>query len=119
MNRKEARLLNLKRLVAEYGSIVAVANASGTSEKYLGELINRTPSKSGKPRQMGDLTAEKIEVGCGKGRGWMDIDHNATQPIGGPALNSTEAELLRLYRESTPNKRRALLAVARLKIAPD
>lgn len=114
MNRKEARLRNLLRLVDEYKTIAAVASASGTSEKYLGQILNGTPLKSGKLRQIGDDLAQRLEDGCGKASGWMDADHDTTTPIGGPALTMSEAELLRLYRAATPEKRRALLAVARL-----
>lgn len=114
MNRKDARLRNLQRLVDEYKTIAAVASASGTSEKYLGQLLNGSTLKSGKPRQIGDDLAQRLEDGCGKPHGWMDADHDTTAPIGGPTLTMSEAELLRLYRAASPEKRRAMLAVARL-----
>lgn len=114
MTRKYARLINLRHLVEEYGTITAVAAAAGTSEKYLGDILNGTLLKSGKRRQLGDRLAEKLENGCGKPPGWLDIDHSANSPTGGPALTPAEAELLRLFRDASPSKRRILLGVARL-----
>lgn len=48
-----------------------------TAPNYLSEILNRSPSRTGKPRDMGSDLARKIEHGCGKPRGWMDQDHSA------------------------------------------
>lgn len=69
----EIRLGNLDLLIAELGTQEKVAEAGGTSSVYLSQIKNRTPDKkTGKPRQMGDDMARKLEEGCLKERGWMD-----------------------------------------------
>lgn len=77
MTAEEARLQNLKALVAEFGSIVSVANKADTAAPYLSQIINRVPSRTGKPRDVGPDLARKLEEGCGKPTGWMDADHSA------------------------------------------
>lgn len=72
----EIRLENLMLLIFEKGTQEAVAEAGGTSSVYLSQIKNRTPDKkTGKPRQMGDDMARKLEEGCVKERGWMDNVH--------------------------------------------
>jgi len=114
MTRNAIRLANLKHLVAEYGTITALAEASGTSEKYLGQLLNEAPLPSGNHRKIGDHTVTKIETGCQLPVGWMDIDHNAASSVLHSPMNRHELELIKAFREGGPAKRRALLAVARI-----
>lgn len=78
MTAEEFRLENLKALVAEFGSIVAVAERADTAAPYLSQIINRVPSRTGKPRDVGPDLARKLEAGCDKPIGWMDIDHSAS-----------------------------------------
>lgn len=113
MTRKDIRHANLLLLVAEFGSIAAVAVAAETSEKYLWQVIHRAPLKSGKPRGIGDVLADKLDDGCGKSPGWMDTNHQAASSS---ALGITplEAELLRRFRTANCKHRQTILAVARL-----
>ena len=84
----EIRLDNLELLIVELGTQEKVADAGGTSSVYLSQIKNRTPDKkTGKPRQMGDDMARKLEEGCKKERGWMDniqekpIPYSASSPV--------------------------------------
>lgn len=68
---------NLVALIKELGTSEAVADASQTNPVYISQLLNRAPdSKTGKPRQIGDPLARKLEAGCGKPEGWMDNVHS-------------------------------------------
>lgn len=78
MGTDEIRLDNLNLLVTEFGSIAEVARRSGTSEKYLWQLLNGVAfQKTGNKRNVGRVLARKLETGCGKPVGWMDVDHSA------------------------------------------
>lgn len=77
MTAEEARLKNLIALVAECGSIVSLAEKAETAAPYISQIINRVPSRTGKPRDVGPELARKLETGCGKPVGWMDVDHSA------------------------------------------
>ena len=72
----EIRLANLELLIAELGSSDAVAHAGETSPVYISQLRTQaSDSKTGRPRQIGDPLARRLEAGCGKERGWMDHEH--------------------------------------------
>lgn len=73
----EIRRDNLALLTDEFGSQDKVAELAETSSVYLSQIRNEAPdAKTGKPRQMGDPMARKIEAGCSKERGWMDHPHD-------------------------------------------
>lgn len=72
----EIRLFNLHQLISENGSAACVADKSGTAAAYLSQIINGVPLPSGNPRVVGKALARKLEKGCGKSDGWMDIDHS-------------------------------------------
>jgi hypothetical protein len=70
------RLDNLNALVREAGSLIAVADAAGTSSVYLSQIRSRAINqKTGKPREMGNKMARRLEEATGKPVGWMDEDH--------------------------------------------
>lgn len=120
MIRNDIRLKNLGKLVVEFRTISALAEAAKTSEKYLSALLNGTLLKSGKQRRLGDVVARKLEDAAHKDPGWMDCDHdNGGLIVTRTDLSAEEAELLRLFRLSVTSKRRTLLAVARLKVLED
>lgn len=74
----EIRLENLSLLIDEQGTQDKVSDLSGVSPVYLSQLKNETRDiKTGRPRQMGDRTARKLETGCAKPIGWMDKEHAA------------------------------------------
>ena len=68
---------NLLELIEEFGSAEALAEAADTSPVYLSQLRNKAPdSKTGKPRQIGDPLARKLEAAACKPVGWMDNVHH-------------------------------------------
>lgn len=79
MRPKDIRRQNLLLLVSEFGTITEVAKRSGTSEKYLSQIINQVVQRNS-PRGMGDVVATKIEDGCGKYKGWIDEPHGTGLP---------------------------------------
>lgn len=72
----EIRLRKLKQLVAQSGSIVAVADAINTAPAYLSQILNGAKSSTGTPRSVGSKLARKIEEAFGKPIGWMDQEGN-------------------------------------------
>lgn len=111
MRNKEIRLERLRQLVHELGSPEEVATRSGVSAEYLKQLLKRTESESGNPRNVGDTLAARLEVGCGKPAGWMD------RPLADdPVKQEREAEAERVLNlfERLPLGSRAL-AVAMLR----
>ncbi|OQS41149.1 hypothetical protein B0T39_09320 [Chromobacterium haemolyticum] len=91
MRVEDIRLDNLRTLVTEMSTIAAVAQVADTSPSYLSQILNRVPSRTGKPRDVGPDLARKLEQGCGKPMGWMDHPH----PIGsGGQVQRIEASSL-------------------------
>lgn len=80
---KEIRLLNLEALINEFGSLEAIANACEMPNTvYLSQIRSRQKDlKTGEPRNMGDKVARKLEDGCKKPHGWMDVEHKPSQEI--------------------------------------
>lgn len=73
----EIRLDNLLLAISRAGTATALAEKSGLSAAYISQIKNRQPdSKTGKPKNMGDEAARKVEAGIGEKRGWMDVDHS-------------------------------------------
>ena len=73
----EIRLDNLLLAIGRAGTATALAEKSGLSAAYISQIKNRQPdSKTGKPKNMGDEAARKVEAGIGEKRGWMDVDHS-------------------------------------------
>ena len=68
------RLENLRRLIAEAGSLSALARRAGVSVSYLSHIRAGRPYPSGNPRRMGDRLAATLEHAMGKPPGWMDED---------------------------------------------
>ncbi len=77
MKRPQARvrLSNLESLIAEAGSVVALARLAKTSESYLSQIRNQFRTPKGTPRGVGNNLAAKLEQGMGKPNGWMDEQH--------------------------------------------
>lgn len=75
----ETRRANLELLVAELGTLDAVAAAGQTSSIYLSQIRNRAlDSDTGRPRDMGPVIARRLEDGTKKPHGWMDEAHPTT-----------------------------------------
>jgi SOS-response transcriptional repressor LexA len=75
---KELRIENLRALVAEFKTADEVATRAGTAPMYLSQILNGSKSSTGTPRGVGDALARKLEQGCGKEVGWLDIPHGTT-----------------------------------------
>lgn len=74
MRPKNIRRSNLELLVKEFGSIAEVARKAGTSEKYLSQILGKRVQRKTE-RGIGDTVAIKLETGCRKPIGWIDIYH--------------------------------------------
>lgn len=88
MTIKNTRIANLNLLAEEFGSLRAVAEASGKSEGYL-SLVRTDPK-----RGIGHKVARDLEVGCKKPKGWMDVDHDESKR----SRDLTETDVSLLYR---------------------
>jgi len=72
----EIRHGNLLDIIEQAGSVRAVADRLKVSHAEVSQLKTRAPhTKTGKPRNIGDETARKIEECFGLERGWMDHEH--------------------------------------------
>lgn len=82
----EIRLENLLTLIAEAGSIEALAERYECTAPYIKQMARGyKDSKSGTPKGVGDSSARQLERCMNKPRGWMDHDHelDVSQPWGG------------------------------------
>jgi hypothetical protein len=74
---EEVRRVRLEALIAEAGSIVALNEKLGLDKRdsTLSQYKNRSESsKGGPPKAMGSDVARRLEMACGRERGWMDTD---------------------------------------------
>lgn len=90
MNIQEIRLKNLAILVKEFGAISALAKACGTPPNYLSQILNGVESSPGRPRGVGHILAEKLELAAGKPRGWIDSNNHD---------NNAGAKIAAIYNE--------------------
>lgn len=65
MENKTVRRLNLDGLIAQFGTIAALAKATGTVANYLSQVRNGH-------RDMGDDIARRLEDALNKKTGWLD-----------------------------------------------
>lgn len=70
MENKAIRKRNLNTLIADFGTVGALAEAAGTDPNYLSQL--RGPKAK---RGVGDKLARDLERAAKKPLGWMDHDH--------------------------------------------
>lgn len=77
----DIRRANLLRLVNEAGGQAALAERIETNPVYVNQLVRGAPdSRTGRPRQIGDAIARRLERTFGKPHGWMDSAHHAAEP---------------------------------------
>ncbi|WP_367394544.1 S24 family peptidase [Cupriavidus sp. Agwp_2] len=91
----EIRRLNLIEAMARMKTARALAEKADLSAAYLSQVKNGQPeSKTGKPKNLGDDAARKIEKALGEMRGWMDVDHSLgqTEPTVKPEFGSDQIE---------------------------
>lgn len=100
---------NLEALAKEAGSLEKLAAASGLSPVYLSQIRKLAPDlKTGRPRNLGNSAARKIEVGMGKAKGWMDSSHHDAQSPFSPEIT---ARLQALSAEELECVHRMLVAM--------
>ena len=75
------------------GMLKAFAEQMGMSDRYLSHVkCNRKP--------VGHTVARKIEAGCGKPVGWMDVDHDAlANSLAVGAKSQREREFVQMAME--------------------
>lgn len=79
MDVKEIRRYKLKRLVSEFRTKKEAAEALGLEYQVLYQLTTDTKRSTGKPFNMGDELARKVEKRLKKPKGWMDsLDEEMT-----------------------------------------
>lgn len=103
---------NLQFLVTQY-SMAKIAHLLGhSSQSTISQIYNRHPdSKTGKPKNIGDVLARRIEVALGLPEGWMDtlsVDGRWVEE-GGAKVNESE------FLENTVDSNSKLL----LNLTPD
>jgi len=75
---REIRRENLQRLANEFGSQIALAEASETSPAYINHLLNKR--KDGTyVKELGHKLARKIEDKLDLSHGWLDTNHIKTE----------------------------------------
>lgn len=102
MDNKTIRRLNLHGLIDEYGTIEALARATGTVANYLSQI-------KGGSREMGDAVARKLEQRMAKEKGWMDSPHFASADA---TMSATEA--LQILEALSPEDRESWMKHGRL-----
>lgn len=95
----EIRLENMHKLIEEVGTVSELARLAGYKQpSYLYQIINQTAIQNGKPKNIGDKMARKLEEATGKSRGWMDTIHQTinaqnvqlSNNYGGGSQNNTQ-----------------------------
>lgn len=106
MKIEEIRRKNLSVLALEFSTIAALAEAAETNESYLSTILSGS-------RNAGTKLSRRLEKAANRNPGWMDIDHDAQAVQTG--LSRIEMELITLFRQVSAERRRLILALARLK----
>lgn len=69
----QTRLENLEILIDEAGSVTALAERCGYAKpNYIYQIRNQSAVQNGKPKNIGNAMARRLEEGMGKPEGWMD-----------------------------------------------
>ena len=93
MTNKYIRKDNLRALIIEFKSAAAVARMADTSASYISQVLSDKTN-----REVGDDLARKLEAGCNKSIGWMDLSHqDVFDEHGGVISSGWDAESLELY----------------------
>lgn len=101
---EEIRRINLRLLIQENNPATAkaIAKKCHTSPSYLSQILIRFKMASGKSREVGTELARKLEAGCKKPVGWMDVMHHENE------IAANESEIVNLYL-AMDNKMRSVL----------
>jgi transcriptional regulator with XRE-family HTH domain len=103
MNMREKRLINLKRLAAQYhkGKLAAVAERAGTDPNYLYQI-------TGGSRSMGDDLARRIEEAYNLVAGTFD---RLKEEEVLAELSQDTIQIAEIVEQLSPNERAGLLAL--------
>ena len=89
MNIHDTRKRNLKKLIAEHGSQKNLSIASDMATTQISGILTNI-------RSMGERNARKIEKNLKLPLGWMDQDHNESEPL----LNEALLKLRQVHPDS-------------------
>ena len=104
---EETRLLRLKMLRDELGSVSEIAKVTGITYAQVSQWVNESPdSKTGKVRNISSESARLIEKKTGKDRGWFD------QPVDMEITDKEVEALIKMVKqmpkENRPHAKRLL-----------
>lgn len=68
-------------LIREASTSAELARRVGTNPAYISQLIQRTATRVGELRGVGDKLAERLERAMGKPTGWMDVPHDGSSAM--------------------------------------
>ncbi len=107
---EEIRRNNLRILIKECDPPTGVALGAKckTSASYLSQILTRFKMESGKSREMGSELARKLEKGCEKPEGWMDVVHHEGD------IESSGNEIVNLYFAMDSTMRSVLVQQAKM-----
>jgi len=107
---QEIRRTNLRLLIEESDekTAIAIATRCDTSASYLSQILIRFKMASGKSREVGTGLARKLEKGCKKPKGWMDVVHHDGE------VQASENEIVDLYFAMDEKMRQVLIEQAKM-----
>lgn len=93
----QIRRENLELAIRRAGSLAALADKAHTSKAYLSQVRHGLlDSKTGRPREIGDALARRIEQALHEPLGWMDHDH--AEPVDDLRLTQQERDIVLAFR---------------------
>lgn len=98
----DVRRENARLLAKEVGGLAAFARRIGRADPYVSQVIGANPQ-----RGIGHAMARHIEAAFGKPQGWLDAQHDESEP-----LSDTTVAFARWYQGLPQAERDKLLAVA-------
>lgn len=127
---------NLELLIAEAGTLEALAVGAGTSSVYLSQIRTQAKdTKTQRPRELGTPMARRLETSREKPPGWMDVEHpvaptasNWVRPaelsleeLKGRTLGDVALSIANLTAELSSSRRKTLshLFAAQIADGPD
>ncbi|MDH5219073.1 MAG: hypothetical protein OEX19_15325 [Gammaproteobacteria bacterium] len=109
---KEIRRQNLQLLIDEYG-LTNLARLAEANRSYLSQISNRIPRvQDGKPSEVGDQLARRMEKKLHLGNKWMDQSHDELPDM----VDDAALQLLHIFVPLNPEQRQIVLESTRLLI---
>ena len=98
---QQVRLLNLRKLIAEFGSQAKLADTVGITASVISQLVTGH-------RDIGEKLARKIESGSGRPALWLDKSSNGVEEE--RAEHHAGISLRDLWESSSPEERAEFLS---------